>query len=53
MEVKELDKIKCKDGRIGTVMLISSCGKGAVVEFDDTAPETETIKLIEVIEVLE
>lgn len=51
MEIKECDRIKTKDGRVGTVMLLLS-DTGLEVEFTDTAPETETIERTEVLEVL-
>lgn len=44
-EIKENDRIKTKDGRVGTVMGIYSGTTGLEVEFDDNAPETETIDL--------
>lgn len=54
-ELEELDRIRTKSGRVGTVMLIlhADNGKtGLCVEFDDTAPETEVIDLDEVAEIL-
>ena len=54
-ELEELDRIKTKSGRIGTVMLKlrSKNGKqGLCVEFDDTEPETENISLDEVAEII-
>ena len=55
MTIEELDRIKTKDGRIGTVMLILHApdkSVGFCVEFDDTAPETETISINDVTEIL-
>ncbi len=43
MLAKELDIIKTKDGRIGTVLGVWFDTTGLEVEFSDTAPETETI----------
>lgn len=51
-EIKELDKVKTKDGRIGTVMGIYDGTDGMEVEFLDTSPETETIDVEEIIEVI-
>lgn len=54
-EIEELDRIKTKDGRIGTVMLIMHAPNGNVglcVEFDDKAPETETVELVDVAEII-
>lgn len=51
MKIKELDMIKTKDGRTGTVMLILHDSKGNIgleVEFHDTAPETETVDITDV-----
>ncbi len=56
MKVKELDKIKTKDGRIGTVMLVLTAQDNSIgleVEFDNTAPRTETIDITDVIEIIE
>lgn len=50
--IKELDRIKTKDGRIGTVMGIWFDSTGLEVEFDDNAPETETIDIEDVKEIL-
>lgn len=50
--IKELDRIKTKDGRIGTVMAIWFDSTGLEVEFDDNAPETETIDIKDVKEIL-
>ena len=53
--IKECDRIKTKDGRIGTVMLIMqdiNKNIGLEVEYHDTAPETETIDITYVIEVI-
>ena len=52
--LKELDRIKYKDGRIGTVMLIVGNGKGAVVEFGGTATssELEDIETADTIEIV-
>jgi len=55
MTIKELDRIKTKDGRIGTIMLVlhdSNNNIGFDVEFDDTAPEIETIDLEDVSKVI-
>lgn len=52
-DVKELDRIKTKDGRIGTVMAKWFDTTGLEVEFDDTAPDTETIDVTDVIEIIE
>lgn len=54
-EIKELDRIKANDGRVGTVMLVLDAPNGDVglcVEFDDNAPETEIVELYDVAEVL-
>ena len=54
-ELEELDRIKTKGGRVGTVMLIMHAPNGNVglcVEFDDIDPETETIELDEVAEII-
>ena len=54
-ELAELDRIKTKDGRIGTVMLIMQTSEndiGLCIEFDDAAPETETIDLNKVAEII-
>ena len=54
-ELTELDRIKTKAGRVGTVMLIMHAPNGKVglcVEFSDTAPETENISLDEVAEIV-
>lgn len=53
--IAEFDRIKTTSGRIGTVMLIMHAPNndvGLCVEFDDTAPETETIELKEVAEII-
>ena len=50
--IKELDRIKTKDGRIGTVMGIWFDSTGLEVEFDDNAPKTETIDIKDVKEIL-
>lgn len=50
--IKELDRIKTKDGRIGTVMAIWFDSTGLEVEFDNNAPETETIDIKDVKEIL-
>ena len=53
--IKECDRIKTKDGRTGTVMLklyADDKNIGLEVEFDDTAPETETIDVEDVIEII-
>ena len=52
MKVKELDRIKTKDGRIGTVLAVWFDTTGLEVEFDDTAPETETIDITDVKEII-
>jgi len=51
MKIKECDRIKTKDGRIGTVMLVLG-ETGLEVEFTDTAPEAETIECSDVVEIL-
>lgn len=54
-DIEECDRIKTKDGRIGTVMLImqdKDKNIGLEVEYHDTAPETETIDIADVIEVI-
>ncbi len=54
-EIEELDRIKTKDGRVGTVMLIMRAPNGKVglcVEFDDKAPKTETVELVDVSEII-
>lgn len=51
-DIKELDKVKIKDGRIGTVMGIYDGTNGMEVEFSNTSPETETIDVEEIIEVI-
>jgi hypothetical protein len=51
MKIKECDRIKTKDGRVGTVMLLLN-DTGLEVEFTDTAPETETIECSEVVEII-
>lgn len=54
-ELEELDRIKTKSGRIGTVLLIMHADNGDTglcVEFSDTAPETEIIELGEVNEII-
>ena len=48
MTIKELDRIKTKDGRIGTVLAIWFDTTGLEVEFDDNAPNTETIDIKDV-----
>ena len=55
-ELEELDRIRAKNGRVGTVLLILHNDKGDTglcVEFHDNAPETEVIELDEVAEILE
>ena len=47
--IKELDRIKPKDGRIGTVMGIYTGTTGLEVEFDDNIPETETLDIKEIL----
>ena len=54
-EIKETDRVKTKDGRIGTVMLIMTASNGDVglcVEYDDTAPDTEIVELYDVTGIL-
>ena len=54
-ELEELDRIKTKNGRVGTVLLIlrtDNGDTGLCVEFSDTAPETEVIELDEVVEII-
>lgn len=54
-EIKETDRVKTKDGRIGTVMLIMTAPNGDVglcVEYDDTAPDTEIVELCDVTGIL-
>lgn len=51
--IKELDRIKTKDGRIGTVMAIWTNTTGLEIEFDDTAPKTETIDVSDVVEIIQ
>ena len=54
-DLEELDRIKTKDGRTGTVMLILHAPNGNIglcVEFDDIDPETENIGLDEVAEII-
>ena len=54
-EIKETDRVKTKDGRAGTVMLIMTAPNGDVglcVEFDDTDPDTEIVELTDVAEIL-
>ena len=51
-EIKELDRIKTKDGRVGTVLSIWFDTSGLEVEFDDTSPETETIDIEDIEEIL-
>ena len=53
--VKELDRVKTKDGRIGTVMLVLHDDNNKVgfeIEFDDNDPETETIDGDKVVEII-
>ena len=52
MIVSETDRIKTKDDRIGTIMSLWTDSTGLEVEFDDTAPKTETIDIKDVKEVL-
>jgi len=47
-ELKECDRIKSKDGRTGTILGIYTGTTGLEIEFDDTAPETETIDIEEI-----
>lgn len=54
-EIKETDRVRTKDGRVGTAMLVMTAPNGDVglcVEFDDTAPDTEIVELTDVAEVL-
>lgn len=51
-KIKECDTIKTKDGRIGTVMGIYDGTTGLEVEYHDTAPETETVDITDVIEII-
>ena len=54
-EIQETDRVKTKDGRTGTVMLIMTAPNGDVglcVEYDDTAPDTEIVELYDVTEIL-
>lgn len=54
-KIEELDRIKTKSGRVGTVMLklrAKNGKEGLCVEFDDTEPETENISLDEVAEII-
>lgn len=46
------DRIKTKNGRIGTVMGIYTGTTGLEVEFDDTAPSLETIDIKDIIEII-
>lgn len=48
MIIEELDRIKTKDGRIGTVLAKWFYADGLEIEFDDTAPQTETIDISDV-----
>lgn len=48
MIIEELDRIKTKDGRIGTVLAKWFDADGLEIEFDDTAPQTETIDISDV-----
>lgn len=52
MIIEELDRIKTKDGRIGTVLAKWFNTDGLEIEFDDTAPQTETIDISDVSEVI-
>ena len=52
-DIKELESIKTKDGRIGTVMAIWTNTTGLEIEFDDTAPKTETIDVSDVVEIIQ
>lgn len=52
MEIKVLDRIETKDGRIGTVLAIWFDTTGLEVEFDDNDSETETIDMKDVIKVI-
>lgn len=47
-EFKELDRVKDKNGRTGTIMAIWFDTTGLEVEFDDNAPEIETIDMRDV-----
>ncbi len=52
MIIEELDRIKTKDGRIGTVLAKWFDTDGLEIEFDDIAPKTETIDINDVSEVI-
>jgi len=52
MTQEELNRIKTNDGRIGTVLAIWFDTTGLGVEFDDTAPNTETIDIKKVVEII-
>ena len=52
MIIEELDRIRTKDGRIGTVLAKWFDTNGLEIEFDDTAPQTETIDISDVSEVI-
>jgi len=52
ISLRELDRIKHKDGREGTVMLVLSDDKAFDVEFDDAdvlEPETEIVELTDIL----
>lgn len=51
-KINECDRIKTKDGRIGTVMGIYDGTTGLEIEFDDIAPKMETIDVADVIEII-
>lgn len=54
-DIAELDRIKTKDGRVGTIMLIMYApdgNMGLCVEYDDMAPETENISIKDVVEII-
>jgi hypothetical protein len=51
-DINECDRIKTKDGRVGTVMAIWFDTTGLEVEFDDNAPITETIDVVDVQEII-
>ena len=52
IKIKELDRIKTNDNRTGTVLAIYDNTTGLEVEFDDTAPNTETIDLKDIKETI-
>ena len=55
INIKECDRIKDKNGKYGTVMLVFYKDDkiiGLEVEFDDEAPETRSIEIGDVLEVI-